>query len=153
MERSKPVDLSPMTAEEKSIVERFAPTHYEKNLKSLILKCKQDGSVVYLLPLVGLLTYPPTDDELRIMHFPRNLGKKLEVYRAVYDKYVKSVYQVADDTSTPVLDLSEIIKTPDQRKIFTDTMHLNEEGAQAFGVFIARHLRANVEGRLATKSQ
>ena len=146
-----PVDVSPLTDEQAKILDEFYPIHYEFNLRSLIHKAKTDQSLVYLLSLPGLITYPPTEEELQIMHFPRNMKKKFAVYKGVYDKYLSALKKVAADTRTQIIYLDQLIKTPEQRRIFTDTMHIDAEGADAFGRYIGHEIKSKVRELLATK--
>jgi lysophospholipase L1-like esterase len=152
LERSMPVDLSPLSDEQMRILADFYPTHYETNLRSLVQKAKADGSMVYLLSLPGLITYPPTEEELQIMHFPRNMKKKLAVYKAVYDKYLYTLQRVAAETKTQMIYLDQLIKKPELRRIFTDTMHIDHEGAQVFGKYIANEIKSKIAELIAAKS-
>lgn len=148
LERSKPVDLSPLNEEEEKVLNEFYPLHFEENLNRLIQQLKQQGTLVYLLSLPGLITNDPTNEELKIMHFPRNTGKKLQIYKAIYKKYASTLEKVSMDTNTPIIDLCELIKTAEQRRIFTDTMHINADGARLFGHYIAENLRSKVKEML-----
>ena len=152
LERLRPIDRSALTHEEQELMDEFIPVHYEANLKSLITKLREGGSAVYLIAPTGLITNPPMDHEIKRIHFPRNMGKKLELYRAVYDKYVQSLEKIAQDTQTPVIDLKGLIRTPADREIFRDTMHTNENGSQVIGEFLARRLRPDVGGLITTNS-
>ncbi len=76
LERAKPVDTSPLHPEEKRVIKDFTPVHYEQNLTSLIKKLESRNCTVYLLTLAGLISFSPTEAELSLMHFPRNIGKK-----------------------------------------------------------------------------
>jgi lysophospholipase L1-like esterase len=145
LERSRPVDMSPLTAEEIRILEGFTPTHFKANLEALIGKLKDRGSAVYLAVCAGLITYPPTAEELPRLHFPRGMNKKLGIYQRVYTKYVEIIEQVGASTHTPLIDLRELVRTPDERRIFTDTMHTGAEGAERYGTFMARIIRPKVE--------
>ena len=152
IERSMPVDLTPLSQEQEKVIADFYPTHYERNLKLLIEKSKAQRSLVYLLSLPGLITHSPTEEELGRMHFPRNMRKHLASYKAVYEKYLHALRQVSAETKTPIIHLDELIRTPAQREIFTDTMHINQEGADRFGKYIADRIRNKVAEIIATKS-
>jgi lysophospholipase L1-like esterase len=144
LEMRMPVDMSPLSHEQEKILANFYPTHYEDNLTSIIQKSKLQGSIVYLISLTGRLSYPPTEEDRKIMHFPRNIRKHLKVYQTIYDKYVYSLKKVSAETQTPIIDLDELIKTPEERKIFTDTVHINRKGAERFGLHIANEIRQTV---------
>src|SRR4030095_296267 len=151
IEMNMPVDLTPLNEEEETILAEFYPTHYDNNLRSLIKKAKAQGSFIYLLSLTGLITYSPTEEELERMHFPRNMGKQLAVYKAVYEKYLDALKKVAEETQTPIIYLDKLIETPKQRKIFTDSMHINQEGADRFGKYIADQIKDKVAEAIAAK--
>jgi lysophospholipase L1-like esterase len=147
-ERAKAVDLSPLTLSEEKIIDDFYPDHYVENLTTLIEKLKDQGSSVYLLSLAGLMTYTPTNDELARMHFGRGMNKKLEILMEVYNKYQDALGKVSISTETTIIDLRKLIKTTEQRYIFTDAMHINEEGAKSFGFFIANAIKPDVDEML-----
>lgn len=149
IERTRPVDISPLTPKERDVLDNFVPTHYKANLTSLIQKLKKQGTAVYLVSLAGLNTYSPTNDELNRMGFARGTHKKLAIDKAVYIKYMAAVEEVHKNTETPIIDLRETIRSEEQRKIFTDTVHINIEGAEYFGNYIAVFIKQTVEGILA----
>ena len=144
IEKSKSVDKSPLSSNEKKVLDDFYPDHYSENLKTIIEKLKVQGSSVYLVSLAGLITHEPTKDELERMHYPRGMNRKYEIYKAVYDKYQDALEKVAINTEIPIIDLRTLIDKPDKRYIFSDTMHINEEGADLFGTCMANTLRPDV---------
>lgn len=145
IEHSLPVDTSVLTPQEEAVLDRFTPTHYKANLTSLIQGLKKEGAVVYFIRPVGLITYNPTSYEIRKIHFPRNMKKKLAIYRAVYSKYMAALEEVSLDNRIPIIDLREIIQTEAQRGIFQDTMHISIKGAEQFGDYIAEFIKPKVE--------
>jgi len=153
IENQKKVDTSPLTLEEKGILDKFAPTHYTTNLKILIQKLKEQGSIVYLSTLAGLITYPQTDEELAKMHFARGMKRKLEIYRAVYEKYEEALDEVSRSTETQLIDLKSLIRNPSQRDIFTDTMHINVKGSEVYGNYIAEIIKMKTEELLVQKAR
>ncbi len=152
IERSKSVDTAPLTIEESRKLKHFIPTHFRKNLLSLVRKLQLNNCRVYLLTLAGLVTYSPTVEELKKMHFPRNMDKKLQIYQHIYRTYNNVIEYVARQTATPMIDLRTLIQSPEKRKIYTDTMHLNPSGAEAYGAYIAERLRPFVAQILKRKS-
>jgi len=146
IERARPIDQSPLTPEEQAALDGFTPTPYAENLTTIVDRSKAGGSTVFLVSLASVLTHPPTPDDLAIMHFPRGMGRKLALYRAVYDRYRLSLEEVARATGTPIIDLSEVIRDPAiRRDIFTDTMHINEAGAELYGRVLADYLAPIVD--------
>jgi lysophospholipase L1-like esterase len=152
VERYMPVDMTHLSEEQEKILADFYPTHYENNLTSLIRKSKAHGSLVYFLSLPGLITYRPTEEESKRMHFPRNIRKHLRAYKAVYEKYLAALKTVSTETQTPIIYLDNLIETPQQRTIFYDTMHITEEGSQRFGRYIANEIKERVAELITTKT-
>jgi len=154
IEKSKPIDLSPLTTKEKEILGGFHPIHYENNLKSLIGELKKQNVDVYLVSLAGLVTYHPTAKELKkMLHFPRGMREKLEIYKGVYSKYNKTLEKISRSSHAPLIDLRKIILNPSQRGIFTDTCHINVRGAERYGAFIAETIREKVGEILVRKTR
>jgi len=153
LERSKPVDLSVLTSDEEQMLSQFIPVHYEDNLTGLIEQSIEQGSEVYILSLASLLSYPATEDELKRMHFPRGINKKYEVYKGIYEKYALSLDKISNDLQVSIIDLNHIIATPEQREIFTDTVHITEQGAVRFADFIASELCSRVLELIAQKDR
>ena len=152
-EKGRGSDLSPLSAEEINMINNFHPDHYEKNLKALIEKLRAQGSIVYLTTLPCLITYNPTDDEIKRMYYGVGMKNKLAIYKAVYNKYHKTLEEVAKTTGTPIIDLRGLIKTPEQREVFTDTMHFNVAGAELFGNYMANVLKADLNKLLIRKKE
>jgi lysophospholipase L1-like esterase len=145
-ERAKPIDLSPLTPEEEETLQAFTPTLYSQNLTELVTRSRSDGSTVFLVSLSSLLTHAPEADDLAIMHFPRGLHRKLAVYQGIYHQYSATLEGVAHSTDTPVIDMTDLVGDPATRRdIFTDTMHINEEGAERYGRIIADRLAPVVD--------
>lgn len=144
LEKSRPVDTSPLTPEEIRILDGFTPRHFEVNLESLTRKLEARGSVVYLVVPAGLITYPPTPEELAKMHFPSGMGNKVEIYKSVYEKYVAALGRVSATTGAGLIDLRALIRTAEVRRIFDDSMHIGTEGAERFGNHVAEALKAQV---------
>ena len=76
-----------------------------------------------------------------------------EVFKAVYNKYHSALENVSISTEIPIIDLRKLIKSPEQRNIFSDTMHFNVAGAELFGDYIANSLKAHVEEILTRKAE
>jgi len=153
IEKSTTVDTSPLTPEEKLILDKFVPIHYAANLKTLIKKLKEQNITVYLSTLAGLITYQQTDEELSKMHFARGMKNKLEIYRAVYEKYEEALEEVSISTETELIDLRTLIRNPGQRNIYTDTMHINTKGSEVYGNYFAETIKMDVQEILIEKAR
>jgi len=152
-EQARPIDLMPPTEEEQRILDGFVPIHYETNLTYLVSRSKAGGSTVFLVSLASLLTFDVQASDLEIMHFPRGLGRKLSLYQIIYEKYVSSLDAVARATTTPIIDLSELIRDPAERRIiFTDAMHVTEEGAERYARVIAKSLTPAIDSIVASRA-
>ena len=144
IERARPVDLAPLTEEEARRLGGFTPRHYEENLRQLITRLVENATTPYLLSLAGLVGHQPTESERARMHFPRGMHRKLAIYEAVYAAYDRSLRNLAAETATPLIDLEPLIQTPQQRTFFTDTMHIDAQGAAAFAEQIATVLGPHI---------
>lgn len=151
IEQAKPIDLSPLSPDDNKMIDKFEPSHFLTNLKTLVSKLRAQGSYVYLVNLAGLNTFDPTESEIARMHFSRGLDKKLSRSKAVYDKYEAALELAAEEANTPTIDLRTLIDTVEKRAIFTDTMHINVEGSEIYGEYIAEEIREKVAELLATK--
>ncbi|MAE18845.1 hypothetical protein CMK12_07945 [Candidatus Poribacteria bacterium] len=140
MERNKKVDLSPLTEREKQIISSFYPIHYQENLIQLINKLQVAECKVFLYSLTSLLSPSPTKRELGILHFPRGMNKKLLLFSGVLNKYKEALNVVSNQTKTPIIDLDQLITSPEQRIIFTDTMHINKRGAEQYANLISNRI-------------
>jgi lysophospholipase L1-like esterase len=145
------IDLAPLTPDEARKLEQFVPTHYEENLRHLVQESQKAGSEVRLISLTSLLTHEPTPEDLAKMHFPRNTGRKLAIYQRIYEKYVASLEKVATELNVTMIDLSPLVADPADREIFTDTMHVNEQGAERYARHIADALDPQVKSALQYK--
>ena len=76
---------------------------------------KSKSKSVFLVSLTGLISYEPTEQDLSLMHFPRNMGKKLSLYKAIHQKYVESLEHVAEVNNTPLIDLHDLAADPEIR--------------------------------------
>lgn len=152
-ERSRPVDMSPPTESESAVMDAFYPTHYEENLETLIRNLEGNGTRPYLVSLTGLVSYDESEQEVQLMHFPRNLGKKLSLYQGIYEKYQLALHNVASSTDTPIVDLTERVRDEDRLKIFTDTMHITPYGAALYAESIADELDNQISLLVAKSRQ
>ena len=140
-ERSKPIDNSKLTQSESDILENYFPNHYMNNLNELINKIKNNGSSVYVISLAGIMTYENiTKSEKQIMRFPRGMGRKYELYKACYMKYQQALDSVVKINNVKMIDLRTLIRTPSDRTIFTDEVHINENGSEVFGSYISESI-------------
>lgn len=136
-QRRGDVSFEPLTGEEKEIYESFYPTHFEENLLAVIRLAKAKDRKVRILNYAGVVVESPTPDEQRRMHFPRGMGKRLCKYLALKGAYLKAIDTVASQTDTAVIDIASFFTDPKSRRVFTDSMHFNEQGAEMIGSIVA----------------
>ena len=140
-ERAKAVDNSQLTESEKDILANYFPDHYMNNLNELISKLKKNGSSVYVISLAGMMTHENiTEAEKQIMRFPNGMGRKYDLYKACYEKYQEALDSVVKTNNIKMIDLRNLIKTPNDRTIFTDEVHINETGSEVFGSYISESI-------------
>ena len=99
-----------------------------------------NGSEVYLISLIGLTSYNPTESEFSKMYFGRGYKRKYRLYQRVHMKYQEVLNEVSQNTKTPIIDFSNVIKDVEDRKIFYDIMHTNLLGAQIYGDYLTELL-------------
>ena len=103
----------------------------------LITKLKSEGTKIYLISLVGLISYPPTKNEFERMYFARGMKRKYEIYKSIHNKYQEVLEELAIETESIMINLRNVIKTEDDRRIYYDIMHTNLQGAQVYGDYIS----------------
>lgn len=144
MEQSRPIDLSPLTDAERAILETFYPQHYEDNLETLIRRLQEAEASTFLISLTGLIALDPDEQEIAIMHMPRNLGRKLSLYKAIHSKYQQALLKVSRQTGTPIVDMTPTVENTDRLDVFTDTMHISATGARLYADVLADELNTLV---------
>ena len=88
----------------------------------------------------------------RKMHFARGMKRKLAIYESVYSKHQKELENVAQTTQTLIIDIQELIQDVKTRDaVFTDMMHITEQGAELYGNKIAESIRGRVSQILKIK--
>jgi lysophospholipase L1-like esterase len=85
LERRQEFNMAPLTGDELKQYEEFYPSHFEKNLGSIIELAKAKGRVIYMLNYGGLVVENPTDEEKMRMHFPRGMGRRLAKYLSLME--------------------------------------------------------------------
>ena len=153
-DQKRDVDLSELTEDELNVVNNYFPDHYLKNMRTLIEKLRKNDTEVFLIPMTGLLNYDNiTDDEYNKIIYPRGIKRKYNIYKSLFEKYTIAFDSVAKLTESNVIDLPSLIELPEKRNIFTDDCHINLEGAEVFGNFIAKSISKNVETRFILKTK
>ena len=115
------------------------------------LRFWKNGSEVYIISMAGLISDELDQAGFDMMHFPRGMNKKYEIYKSVYLKYLESMNEVARDTITEVIDINKILERND-RFFFTDSMHINKQGAKLYGYYIADKLKGSIGILLDSKN-
>ena len=115
---------------------------------------RKNDTEVFLIPMTGLLNYDNiTKGEYNKIIYPRGLGRKYSLYKSLFDKYIIAFDSIVKLTDSKVIDLPSLIESPEKRHIFTDDCHINLEGAEVFGNFIARSISKDVETIYMLKTQ
>ena len=137
LERRQEFNTDPLTGDELKQYTEFYPSHFEKNLISIIELAKAKGRVVHLLNYGGLVVESPTDDEKQRMHFPRGMGRRLAKYQNLMKAYETALANVSQTTGVPIIDVKTWFADPDHRRVFTDSAHFTEEGSDMFANIVA----------------
>jgi lysophospholipase L1-like esterase len=126
------------------IYDKFVPSLYHDNLKSMIELLRQNKIEVMLFTLPTVVHRGMTRDQLQrhnvfLPYFAGtySIDKFLSLHRA-YNRVIRAVGQ---ENGVPVVDLDEIFNQHDKNELFWDTMHPNEKG----NLLIASSLYAKLQ--------
>jgi hypothetical protein len=94
------------------------------------------------MSLASLTSPDPTPDELRRAHFPRGMGKNMRKLDLLVAKYNAVVARVAKAQGVPLVDLHAEFDSHEARAHFTDSCHMDVEGAGRIARRLAREVLA-----------
>jgi lysophospholipase L1-like esterase len=121
---------TPLKGEELITYSEYDPSHFHENMEEIVKLAKSRYPQVHVLNLATLTSNEPTDEEMKKMHFPVGMGKNVSKLHYLVEKYSKVVNEVAKKYGLEVIDLFSVFNTPENRKTFTDSCHMNEDGAK-----------------------
>ena len=109
----------------------YMPQPYERNLKEMITLLRQHDIrvVLFTLPTVIETGLHAEDLKSRGIFFPYYAGTySIDRLLSLHAAYNRTIRNVAQQLTVPVVDLDEDFNKLEKRHLFWDTMHPNEKG-------------------------
>lgn len=126
----KPAFDQPLGTEEQRLYEDYYPQHYEDNLRAILRGARARYPNVYVMTVGTLCSDSPTEDELSRAHFPVGMDKNLRKLTRLVRRYNEVVRKVAHEEQVGLIDLEMAFDSVEGRKMFNDTCHVNDAGAE-----------------------
>jgi lysophospholipase L1-like esterase len=122
---------------------RVALPDYEANLRSMAAAARAAGSVPILMTAPSTLT-PEHPVTVSLAANTKNFFDPSRI-QEVHEVYNSAARRVAAETRSPLADLSaEFAKRKDPRPLFTDGIHLSQEGHALAAEILKRQLKTGV---------
>lgn len=128
-ERRQPAFHRPLDAAELRLYDSYEPTHFVENMTAILRRARERYPAVYVMNLATLTSDDPTESELRTAHFPVGMGKNMAKLHHLVWTYRRAIDEVARREGVPVIDLYPLFDSREARKHFTDSAHMDAEGA------------------------
>lgn len=139
--RYQPAVHEPMSAEDQRLYDNYWPHHFEENLRRILELASERYPGVYVMTLATLTSEDPSPDELARAHFPVGMDKNMTKLHQLVQTYNRAIVRVAAQTGVSVLDLYSLFDSREARKHFTDSCHLDDQGARRIAVVVAEEIR------------
>lgn len=128
---------APLDPRDEALYASYRPTHFVENLRAIVRLARERGAAVYLLGLATLTSDAPTDEELSKAHFPTGMDRNLRKLHQLVRIYDDAVRQVAREEDVPFIDLFALFDSREARRTFTDSCHMDAEGARRIAIAVA----------------
>jgi lysophospholipase L1-like esterase len=119
-----------LNEEENRIYTEYQPVHFYENMDTIIKLALKKYPNVHIMNLATLTSENPTEQEMKRMHFPVGMSKNVNKLHTLVKTYSEAVDKVAKGNNLEVIDLFSLFNTPENRETFTDSCHMNEDGAR-----------------------
>jgi lysophospholipase L1-like esterase len=140
--RRQPTVDAPLSAEEARLYGSYHPAHFEENLRAILALGKQRYPRVAVMNLATITSDAPTEWEMRTAHFPVGMSRNVRKLHALVATYNRVVDAVAREQGVERIDLFRAFDSPEARRTFTDSAHMNADGtlrmAQLTAAVVAR---------------
>jgi lysophospholipase L1-like esterase len=130
MSRSEPSFYGPLSAEEVALYDAYEPHHFAENLRAILTLAKRRYPHVYVGSIATITSDDPNEHELATAHYPTGMGKNMKKLHVLVTKYDFVVRELARELGVELLDFHGLFATPEARRHFTDSCHMNTEGAR-----------------------
>jgi lysophospholipase L1-like esterase len=128
--RRQPSVDAPLAPDEKLLYESYHPTHFEENLRAILALAKQRYPRVAVMNLATITSDAPTEWEMRTAHFPVGMSKNVRKLHALVVTYNGVVDAVARELEVERIDAYRAFDSPEARRDFTDSAHMNASGTR-----------------------
>ena len=144
---SRPSVDTPLSAADERLYADYYPQHYEDNLRSILALARSRYPNVFVMNLATITNAKPTESELHRAHYPTGMDKNMRKLDRLVGIYNEVVAKVAAEEQVEVIDLHALFDSPEARRSFTDSCHVDRDGAAR----IARAVRDRVLQREARR--
>ena len=120
----------PLSAADERLYDDYYPTHYEENLRAILTLAKQHYPNVVIMNLATITNPHPTPSELARAHYPTGMDKNMRKLDRLVRTYNQVVDRVAAEQQVERIDLQGLFDSEEARRDFTDSCHLNRNGAE-----------------------
>jgi lysophospholipase L1-like esterase len=127
----------PLSPSDQQVYERYYPQHYEDNLRAILALAKQRYPHVAVMNLATLTNDDPTPSELARAHYPTGMDRNMRKLDLLVRRYNEVVAAVAAEQHVEVVDLFGLFDDHASRASFTDSCHLDRNGAARIAAVIA----------------
>jgi lysophospholipase L1-like esterase len=149
--RSTPSVHAPLSPEDEALYASYTPSHYEENLRAILILANSRYPNVAIMRLATITSEDPTEDDLRLAHYPTGMDKNMRKLHRLVRQYNAVIDHVASDLDVPVVDLFGLFDSPEARREFTDSCHLTRDGAKRAARAVADFVLEREATRAATR--
>lgn len=143
----RPTTDQPLAPEDAALYAGYRPAHFDANLRAILERARERYPNVVLLSLATITSEAPSDRELRIAHFPTGMDKNVRKLHQLVGTYNAVVHEVANDLGVQVIDLYALFDNPAARQHFTDSCHMDAQGAARIAEAVAERIIAAERAR------
>ena len=140
----------PMSPADAQLYATYYPTHFEENLRAILTLAKRRYPNVAIMRLATITNDHPTEAELRLAHYPTGMDKNMRKLHALVSRYNEVIDGVAAEQQVPTIDLFALLDSESARRNFTDSCHLNRDGADRVARVVADFILEREAPRDAT---
>ena len=137
---SRPSIDAPMSAADERLYAEYHPQHYEDNLRAILALAKARYPNVFVMNLATITSPSPTESELRRAHYPTGMDKNMRKLDRLVGTYNAVVAKVAAVERVDVIDLHALFDTEAARRNFTDSCHVDRDGAARIATAVREHI-------------
>lgn len=142
LRRLSPTTSQPMSPEDEALYAAYRPVHFFENMHAILHLAQERYPHVHVMNLATITSDDPTEDEMRRAHFPTGMDKNIKKLHVLVKTYSEAVDQVAREQGLEVIDLFSLFNNRDARRHFTDSCHMDRNGAALIAKAVAQSILA-----------